>query len=338
MPPLGVALRDLLPPVGSRTALPVRSLVDLAVRADNLGYHSVWLPEGRGREAFAQLGALSIATHRMHIATGIMPVFSRPPALAAMGLATLDDLSGGRLIFGIGAGHPGITERGYGQPFGRPVLAVREFVEIVRRAMSGGPVRYAGKVFQIQEFELESTPRRQVPIFIAALRDRMLRLAGTTGDGVLLNWMTPSQATRAAAAVREAARAAGRAQGSVTIACFIRACVTEQPEQAREILRRMIATYVGLEAYARMFEESGFTREISAIRSVWASGVDAATGAVSDQMVDGLGLIGTTEQCRAGLERFRQSGIDLPIVYPYPVEPGRESYERTIAALAPSPF
>jgi len=335
MPSIGVALRDLLPPAGQRIALPVRSFADLAVRAERLGYHSVWLPEGRGREAFAQLGALAVTTDRIHLGTGIMPVFSRPPALAAMGLATLDDLSGGRMIFGIGAGHPGITERGYGQAFTRPVRAVREFVEIVRLAMSGEPVRYTGKVFNVQEFALESTPARQVPIFVAALRGSMLRLAGEIGDGVLLNWMTPEQAARSAAAVREAARAAGRPQESVSVACFVRVCVTEQVERARAILRRMIATYAGLDAYARMFEESGFVEEVLAIRTGWASGIDAASHAVSDRMVEGLGLIGTADHCRTALERFRESGVELPVIYPYPVEPGSGSYDRTIAALAP---
>lgn len=336
MASLGVSVRDLLPPAGPRAALPTRSIVDLAVRAERLGYHSLWLPEGRGREAMAQLGALAIATDRIHLGTGIMPVFSRPPALAAMALATLDDLSGGRLIFGIGAGHPEITERGYGRAFTRPVRAVREFVEIVRLAMSGETVRYTGEVFQVQEFTLESTPARQVPIFIAALRGSMLRLAGQIGDGVLLNWATPERAARSSAAVREAARAAGRPQGSVSVACFVRVCVTEQVERAREILRRLIATYAALPAYARMFEESGLPEEIHAIRTGWESGIDAAARAVSDQMVEGLGLIGTADHCRVGIERFRTSGVNLPVIYPYPVGPGLGSYSRTIEALAPN--
>ncbi len=332
---LGVSLRDLLPPAGPHTALPVRAIVDLAVGAERLGYHSLWLPEGQGRDAMAQLGALAIATNRIHLATGIMPVFSRPPALAAMGLATLDDLSSGRLIFGIGAGHPGITERGYGQAFIRPVRAVREFVEIVRLAMSGETVRYMGKVFQVQEFKLEGTPSRQVPVFIAALRGSMLRLAGQIGDGVLLNWVTPDMAARSSATVREAARTAGRLQGPVCVACFVRVCVTEQVERARQILRRIIATYAGLDAYARLFEESGFAEEIHAIRAGWQSGIDAAARAVSDRMVDALGPIGTADHCREGIERFRQSGVDLPVIYPYPVGSGPESYRRTIEALAP---
>jgi probable F420-dependent oxidoreductase len=335
MSSLGVALRDLLPPAGPRAALPVRAIVDLAVLAERFGYDSVWVPEGRGREALAQLGAIAGATRRIRLGTGIMPVFSRPPALAAMGLATLDDLSGGRVVFGIGAGHPGITQQGYGQPFTRPVVAVREFVEIVRLALSGETLRYAGKVFQVQEFALESVPSRRIPIYVAALRGRMLRLAGQIGDGVLLNWMTPERAAQSSAIVREAARAAGKAQGSVHVACFVRACVTEDVDSARTILRRIIATYAALPAYARMFEESGFGDEVQAICAWWQTGIEAAAQRVSDGMINRLGVIGTAAECRAGIDRFRDGGVDLPVVYPFPTEATPESYSRTITALAP---
>lgn len=335
MPLLGVSLRDLLPPAGPRAALPVRAMVDLAVLSDQLGYHSVWLPEGRGREVMAQLGAIALATKHIQLGTGIMPVFSRPPALAAMGLATLDDLSQGRVIFGIGAGHAGITERGYGQAFKRPVQAVREFVEIVRQVMSGGNVRYHGDVFPVPEFELESAPARQIPIYIAALRRTMLALAGQIGDGVLLNWSTPERAAASTAAVHAAARAAGRDPRSIVVACFVRVCVTEQKEQARTILRRIIATYAALTAYAKMFEESGFIDEVRAVTVAWESGIEAAARAVSDRMVNALGLVGTPEQCQAGIRRFHEAGVDLPVIYPFPIGPGPESYRRTIEALAP---
>jgi probable F420-dependent oxidoreductase len=332
---LGVALRDLLPPSGPRSALPVRSFIDLGTLAERGGYHSVWLPEGRGREAFAQLGALAATTHRIHLGTGILPVFSRPPALTAMALATLDDLSEGRVLFGIGAGHPVITARGYDRPFTRPIRAIREYVEIVRQAMSGATVRYNGRVFRVEEFTLESTPARQVPIFIAALRGRMLQLAGEVGDGVLLNWMPPEHAGRCGGAVRAAARAAGRPEGSVMVACFVRACVTDDVEDARLVLRRLIATYAALDAYAVMFAESGFSGEVEAIRGAWAQGVESAAREVSDRMTEALGVVGDAAHCRAGLERFRTAGVDLPVIYPFPVGPGAGTYERTIAALAP---
>ncbi|HET7039108.1 MAG TPA: LLM class flavin-dependent oxidoreductase [Gemmatimonadales bacterium] len=332
---LGVSLRDLLPPAGTRTALPVRTMVELAALADRLGYHSVWLPEGRGRESFAQLGAMAQATQRVRLGTGIMPVFSRPPALAAMGLATLDDLSGGRIIFGIGAGHPAISARGYGLRFRSPLAAVREFVEIVRLAMRGEAVRYDGAVFRIESFALESVPARVVPIFVAALRGRMLALAGTIGDGVLLNWTTPDQARKAAGTVRAAAEAAGRRPQDVTVACFIRACAARRPDTARAVLRRIIASYAGLPAYRRMWARAGFAGEMAAAEAAADRGFEALTQAVSDRMVSALGLIGTAEAIRGELDEDRRAGVDLPIVYPFASQPGDRSYRETIEAAAP---
>jgi 5,10-methylenetetrahydromethanopterin reductase len=324
---LGVALRDLLPPAGPRSAMPSRGLVDLAVTAERSGYHSVWLPEGRGREAFSLLGAMARATSRIQLGTGIMPVFSRPPALAAMGIATLDDLSDGRMNLGVGAGHT---------KFPHPRRAVREFVEIVRLVMTGRSVNYTGRVFQVDNFTLEFTPARQVPIFLAALRTRMLRLAGELGGGVLLNWATTKRAARAVEIVREAAASSGRDPQDIIVACFIRTCVTDDVDGARGVLRRLIAAYAALPSYAAMWTDSGFGGEVAAIQKAWSSGVDEAAESVSDRMVAAIGLIGAQEACLAGLEQFRKAGVDLPIIYPFPLRPGDDSaYRQTIEALAP---
>ncbi len=166
---IAVVLRDLLPPAGPRSLLPVRALVDLAALADRLGYHSVWVPEGRGRELGSMLGAMALATTRLGLATGILPLYSRPPALVAMAAATLASLSGGRFILGIGAGHPAIIGQGYGVPFREPLIAAREFVAIVRAVLAGERVSMRGRVFTVEAFELEARPDHPVPIYVAAL-------------------------------------------------------------------------------------------------------------------------------------------------------------------------
>lgn len=332
--PVGVSLRDSLPSAGPDAVLPTRTMVELAVLAERLGYHSVWIPEGQGREAFALLGAMATATERIGLATGVIPVFSRPPALAAMGLATLDDLSGGRLVFGIGAGHAEISGRAYGVPFRDPVTAVREFVEIVRRAMRGETVRFDGRVFRVGGFALESVPRRVVPVYVAALRDRMLSLAGEVGDGVLLNWATPARVRVAVEVVRRAAAAAGRTE-AVHVACFVRVCVTDRPGPAREVLRRLIASYARLRAYRALWRRSGFAEEMARVEEAAGARPEAVVRAVSDRMVEALGLIGDPAEVYRGLQAFRDAGVDLPIIYPFAVGPGDRAYRDTLEGLAP---
>lgn len=331
--PLGVALRDAPPSAGQGARLRARRIVELALLAERLGYHSVWIPEGRGWEAFALLGGMASATERITLGTGIVPVFSRPPTLAAMGLATLDDLSGGRLIFGVGAGHPEISERGYGVPFREPVPAVSEFVEIVRRAMAGETVRFSGRVFQVADFALESPPGRIVPIYVAALGSRMLKLAGEIGDGVLLNWTPAARAPVAVEAVRRAAATRGRA-AALQVACYVRVCITDRPGPAREALRRLIAFYASFPAYRAMWRQSGFAEEMARVEAA-GSEMETVVRAVSDRMVDALGLIGDPAAVHSGLQGFRDAGVDLPIVYPFAAGPSEQAYRDTIEGLAP---
>ncbi len=269
--PLAVVLRDLLPPAGPRALLPVHSLLDLAALADRLGYHSVWVPEGRGRELFATLGAMARTTQRVQLATGILTIYSRPPALTAMAAATLADLTGGRFILGLGVGHPEVIEAGYGAAYRRPLTAMREYVEIAQRAMDGARVAFPGKVFRVKEFQLESKPQHPVPIYLAALGERMLRLAGEIADGVVLNWMPPERVGWATQIIRDAATRAGRDPASVTVVCYVRAAVIENTELAWTVMRRLLATYIEMPAYARMFREAGFAAEVSAIRGAWAA-------------------------------------------------------------------
>ena len=334
--PLALVLRDLLPPAGPRALLPVQSLLELATLADRLGYHSVWVPEGRGRELFATLGAMSRATERVGLATGILTIYSRPPALSAMAAATLAGLTGGRFILGLGVGHPEVIEAGYGAAYRRPLAAMREYVEIVRRTMDGTRVAFQGRVFRVKEFQLESRPQHTVPIYIAALGERMLGLAGEIADGVVLNWMPPDRVQWATQIARDAAVRAGRDAASMTVVCYVRAAVTDNPEAAWTVMRRLLATYIEMPAYARMLRDAGFAAEISAIRGAWAaSGVDAAAATIRRDLLDRLAVIGTAESCRAGLARYFDAGADVVAAYPFPFgDDAASSLRATIEALA----
>jgi probable F420-dependent oxidoreductase len=334
---VGLVLRDLLPPAGPHALLPVGTLVALAALADRLGYDSLWVPEGRGRELCSLLGAMARATRRVRLATGIMPIFSRPPALAAMAAATLADLTGGRFLLGLGAGHPSVVEDGYDQTYRRPLDAMREYVEIVRRALAGGRVAFGGRVFRVRAFQLEAAPRSPVPIYVAALGEQMLQLAGQIADGVILNWMSPARAAWAADRARRAARDAGRDPRDLTIVCFVRAAVTQTPEAAWQVLRRLVATYAAMPAYSQMFATAGYAGEMAAVEAAWASGgVDAAAAALSAEFVADLGAVGDPAACRARIDAYHAAGVDVVAAYPFPfgADPAA-SLRGTVEALAP---
>ncbi len=318
--PLGLVLRDLLPPAGPRDLLPVRALVDYAALADRLGFDSVWIPEGQGRELMATIGAMGQATSRIRLATGILPFYSRPPALTAMAAATLADLTGGRFILGIGTGHPAIIEEGYGLRYREPLAAAREFMLIVRRVVTGERVGMHGRVFRVEAFQLESRPRHRVPIYLAALGPRMLRLAAQLADGVILNWISPARVRSAVEIVRQEALLAGRDPASVDVVCFVRAAITPAREAAWKVMRRLLATYAVMPAYARMFEEAGFTGDVAAMSAAWATGgVEAAAAAASDEFVRDLAVVGSAQECLEGLSRYCDAGADLVAAYPFPV-------------------
>jgi probable F420-dependent oxidoreductase len=336
--PLAIVLRDLLPPAGPRDLMSAPTLVEFASLADRLGYHSVWVPEGRGRELGSTLGAMARATSRIGLATGIMPLYSRPPALAAMAAATLSDLTGGRFLLGVGAGHPAIIAQGYGLPFEKPLRAAREFVEIVRAALSGRRVAMRGEVFRVDAFQLESRPRDPVPIYLAALGPSMLRLAGEIADGVILNWVAPEHVDWAVGCVREGSRRAGRDPAATRVVCFVRAAVTDAPAAAWAVLRRLAATYVMMPSYARMFEAAGRAADVAAIRDAWeAGGVDAAAAAASSDFVGRLAVVGSRSACLEGLRRYYDLGVDVVAAYPFPVGPDvAGSMQATIEGLAPA--
>lgn len=336
--PLGVVLRDLLAPAGPGSLLPPGTLLELAEAADRLGYDSVWFPEGSGRELLSMLGAAAALAVRVRLGSGIMPIHSRPPALAAMAAATLADLSGGRFILGLGVGHRRLVEAGYGRRYRRPVDAMREYVAIVRAALAGHTVRFPGRVFRVEAFRLEAAPQHAVPIYLAALGERMLRLAGEIADGVILNWATPASIRRAAAVVRDAAARAGRDPGDVRVVCYVRVAVTSRAPEAWGVVRRLLATYAAMPAYAQALGAAGFGAGVARIGAAWqAGGPDAAARAVPEALLAQMAVVGSAADVREGLNAYHEAGADLVAVYPFPVgDDGAAAMRATIEGLAGS--
>lgn len=328
MSAIGVRIRD--------AELSLSDMSRLATVAEDAGYENVWLPESMGRDAIAELIVLAGATKRISIGTGIVPVFGRGPTLTAAAMATAATMAPGRVILGVGIGHRDSLVSGHGVDFSRPVAHTREFTEIARRLLRGESVEYAGEIYRIGRYKVDCAPPSPVPVYIAALRPAMLRMAGAVADGVLMNWAPPERIRAAAEHIREGARAAGRSPDEVRIASYLRTCVSDDTDRVERACRTQIARYGSMVYYRNYFSELGFAAESDALAAAWAKGdPDAAADIVHPGMIRTLTIYGSPEECRARLDEHRAAGLDLPVIAPFPIgEPVAETFERTIKGCA----
>ena len=218
MTSLGVRL-DPIPQIG------IEDSIGLAQFAESLGYDMVWVPEGGGSDSITRLAAFAGATRTVRLGTGILPVFSRTPALTAMTALGMHVVSGSRFTLGLGVGHRGSAEGIHGIPFRRPMTRMRETVEVVRQLLKGDRVSYQGRLFNVKDGSLGYGGEFNVPIYIAALGPQMLELAGELADGVLLNWAAPSYLEQAMEHLNIGAARAGRDLEEISVACYIRVAV-----------------------------------------------------------------------------------------------------------------
>src|ERR1700685_3912300 len=185
--------------------------------AEDLGYTSLWIAEVSGPDAFVSLAALAVNTRKAELATGVIPIQIRTPGAMAMGFLTLNELSGGRAIAGLGVSSPVIVERWHGAAYKRPVTAMRECVTIMRQLFTEGRGKFEGKVYR-SDFRLGFQSKYPPPrIYLAALNPPMLRLAGEIADGVLLNYSPPEAIPPMIAEIRAGAENAGRKLADIDI-------------------------------------------------------------------------------------------------------------------------
>ena len=322
--------------VGNEPQLAPTDFQELGVLAERLGYGELWMTEGAGRDSLTLLTAVALATREIVVGTGILPVFSRTPYITAMSAAGLAQVSGGRFILGLGTGNAPVVENSHGIPFRRPLSHIEEAVKIVRQLLSGQETTFHGRVFKVDRAVLGISPFNGVlgpeppPIYLAALGPRMLRMAGALADGVLLSWTAASYLEEAVRLVREGAEDAGRDPAEVAISGYVRVAVTNDREAGLESLRQQMSHYLHNAFYRNFFRSTGFANEMDQAESEHDS-----AGAVSAKMEQEMGIVGDAEECRAGLEQLRGMGLDKPVVAPLPLGDIRESYRRTMEALAP---
>src|SRR5271157_4956568 len=232
--------------LGLQTSIDAGPLADrlaLIREAEDLGYTSLWVAEVSGPDAFVSLAALATSTRKAELATGVVPIQIRTPGAMAMGFLTINELSGGRAIAGLGVSTPVIVERWHGAAYRKPVTAMRECVTIMRQLFAEGRSKFEGKVYR-SDFRLGfSTTQRPPRIYLAALNPPMLRLAGEIADGVLLNYSPPEAIPSMIAEIRAGAEKAGRKLADIDVSIYLRMCITEDEAAAVTSFKRELATY-----------------------------------------------------------------------------------------------
>jgi len=309
-------------------------IIDLVVLAESLGYASAWVAEGHGGDQFAILAACAMRTSRITLGTSISSVFVRSAPTIAMAASTIADLSGGRFILGLGSSHRAQVEPEHGMVYSRPLTRTRETVAIVRELIREGRASFQGETIRIANFDLWYTPRhRDIPVYLSAVFQKGIALCGEVADGIILTRSTLRTAAQVRAHLAEGARNAGRDPTRIEVTTLLPASVGDTHDAALAVLRPGIAFYCGFfPRYNRMMAEHGFATEAAAIAEAWARGDrETAERAVSDAMIDATSVSGTPDQCRARIEAYRTSGIDVPIISPF--ARGADSRARFVAAI-----
>jgi F420-dependent oxidoreductase-like protein len=300
------------------SATVVADELELVREAEAHGFDSVWVAEAYGSDAATVLAWLSAETERIKLGAGIFQIPARSPAMTAMTAATLDVLSGGRLLLGLGSSGPQVAEGWHGQAFARQLQRTREYIEIVRMALAGQRVQYAGEIYTLplpggpgKPLKLMISPvQDRIPIYLAANGPRNVALAGEIADG----WMPTMSSPR---------MLAESVPGDVAVAPVVPVSVGSDLETARDAVRPYIALYTGgmgsreRNFYNELMCRAGFEPEARRVQELYLSGRKAdAEAALPVEYIDEVALCGPPERIAGGIERYRDAGATTLLAIP----------------------
>jgi len=283
---------------------------------------TIWIPETWGMENFSMLSAVSNKTTTQKIGSSIINIYSRSPAVIAMGAATIDTLSNGRLILGLGTSSLPIVETFHGYKFEKPVERMKEYVEIIRLVLSGKQVNFDGKIFDLKNFSLLIKPKREsIPIYLAAVNQKMVDLTWNIGDGVIF-YLRPLNEMKETITKMQSKK-------KIDVTCQIITSIAEDSDIAIDRAKKTLAFYVSVgKIYREFLAKNGFKNETFNIFDEFKkSGFKSNHELVSDSMLQSLCISGNSDECKKQLQKFRETGIDLPIIQFNPVGDTSESFE-----------
>lgn len=315
-----------------------RAAPDYAKLAEAAGYESVWVPEAFSSDAFTLLGAIASHTSRLRLATGIVNIFSRTPALIAQTFATLDEISNGRAIIGLGTSGPLVVQNYHGMSFTKPLTRTREVVEILRLALSGERINYEGEFFKLNGFKLLIAPvQKRIPIYLATFKENAVKQTGAIADGWLPTHVSIKHFAAMRANLAAGAQSAGRTEDAIDIAALTLTVCAANGDDARALCAQHLAYYVGGMGafYHELMHSYGWGEEADRLQALWKQGDRAgAAKVVTREMLDATVIAGTRDECIAAIEARRAAGFKHIVCFP-PHGISKEMLADTLRTLGP---
>ncbi len=303
----------------------------IAKEADAAGYDSIWAAEAYGSDAATVMAWLATQTERAKIASGIFQMPARTPAMTAMTAATLDNISGGRMVLGLGMSGPQVVEGWHGQPFDHQLARTREYVGIVRKALARETVTNDGEFYPLprpggpgKPLKLIIKPiQERIPIYLAAIGPKNTALAAELADGWLPTLFAPDHIDVFRPSLEEGAKRAGRTPGDLDIAPMTSVAMSDDVEEARNSMRPYLALYVGgmgsrkRNFYNQLVTRYGYGDEAREVQDLYLSKrYDEAMAALPTDLIDKVSLCGPREVIRDRLDVYRDAGVGTLLVTP----------------------
>jgi F420-dependent oxidoreductase-like protein len=324
--------------------------LEIARTAEALGYDSVWAAEAYGSDAASVLAWLAAGTSRIKLGAGIFQIPGRSAAMTAMTAATIDQLSGGRLILGLGTSGPQVSEGWHGVRFGKQLQRTREYVAVVRMALAHQKVEFHGETLELplpdgpgKALKLTIRPAQQrIPIYLAVLGPKNVALAGEIADGWLPVFFSPEHVAELRSPLEEGAARAGRTLDDFRICPSVNVLISDDLESARDAMRPVLALYVGgmgsreKNFYNRLVSSYGFEAAARQVQELYLEGRRSeAMQALPDELIDMVSIAGPREHARDRIRAFTDAGIDTLIVSPMALDSeGRDRQLKLVAELA----
>jgi F420-dependent oxidoreductase-like protein len=324
--------------------------LELVREAESIGYDSVWAAEAYGSDTATVLAWLASQTERIRIGSAIFQIPGRTPAMTAMTAATLDNISDGRMILGIGTSGPQVAEGWHGQPFAKPLERTREYVAILRTALARERVEFDGNQYKLplpggqgKPLKLMIAPvQERIPIYIAAIGPKNTQLTGEIADGWIPTFFSPGHVGEMRALLEEGAARAGngnRIDDSFDIAPTVNVCIDDDLEKARDAMRPVLALYVGgmgsreQNFYNNLVQRYGYEDAAREVQDLYLEGrKDEAAAALPGELIDEVSLCGPKDRVRDRIQRYRDAGVGTLMITPMSfTAEGRAEMMRAVA-------